>query len=232
MKLIDLISVDKEFFFEMVKICNETYRSSHDFSTYHKIIHSHRQKDDITTLIMDNDFIKGIYETLQQWNMDQKGAILEKYEVINKSIFDCQEYIAELYGIHLSDIDKKELGDLKDTLYLLFRNLKVMKSKRRIVGVSKTMHFLLPDLIMPIDGKYTMNSFFGYNKISKEASSEFDDMYYILNKFHDICCKYELSFNDCGSGELNTSVPKLIDNAIIGLTNNLEYAIDYLKSKR
>ena len=105
-----------------------------------------------------------------------------------------------------------------------------MKTKRKIVGVSKTMHFLLPDLVMPVDGKYTMNAFFGYNKLSKTVASEFDDMYSILQRFHDIAYKYKLSYNNCSVGGWNTSVPKLIDNAIIGLTNNLSFAIKYLTS--
>lgn len=214
----------------MVKKCNETYRSGHDLTSYLKIIGAHRRTKNITQLIEDDEFIRIIYETLKLFNMNQQGAILEEYEVIKKSILYCQEYLTELYRIQLNEISIKELSNLKDTLYLCFRDMKIMKSKRRIVGVSKTMHFLLPDLIMPVDGKYTMNALFGYNKLSKTATTEFDDMFYILKKFHDIARKYELSMNDCSLTGWNTSVPKLIDNAIIGLTNNIDYAIAYLKS--
>ena len=214
----------------MVKKCNETYRSGHDLSSYLKIIGAHRSVRNITQLIENDDFIRTIYETLKLWNMNQQGAVLNTYQTINESILNCQEYLNELYGIQLNAISAKELANLKDTLFLLFRDLKIMKSKRRIVGVSKTMHFLLPDLIMPVDGKYTMNALFGYNKLSKTATTEFDDLFYILRRFHDMACKFELSSNDCSQAGWNTSVPKLIDNAIIGITNNLDYAIDYLKS--
>jgi hypothetical protein len=46
----------------------------------------------------------------------------------------------------------------------------------------------------------------------------------------DIACKFELSLNDCSQTGWNTSVPKLIDNAIIGLINNIDHAKAYLKS--
>jgi hypothetical protein len=48
-----------------------------------------------------------------------------------------------------------------------------MESRRRIVGVSKTIHFLLPDLVIPIDGAYTLPYFFGYNKYDTSDESEF-----------------------------------------------------------
>ncbi|TSA46293.1 MAG: hypothetical protein D4R56_04160 [Deltaproteobacteria bacterium] len=230
MDLIDILFFDKVLFFEMVKKCNETYRSGHDLSSYLEIIGAHRSVGNISQLIEDDDFIRTIYETLKLWNMNQQGAVLESYQTIKESILNCQEYLNELYGVQLNVSSSKELANLKDTLFLLFRDLKTMKSKRRIVGVSKTMHFLLPDLIMPVDGKYTMNALFGYNKLSKTATAEFDDMFYILRRFHDMACKFELSSNDCSQTGWNTSVPKLIDNAIIGITNNLDYAIDYLKS--
>jgi len=230
MKLIDILFFDKVLFFELVKKCNETYRAGHDLSSYLRIIGAHRSVGNISQLIEDDDFIRTIYETLKLWNMNQQGAILQPYQTIKESILNCQEYLNELYGVQLNVISLKELANLKDTLFLLFRDLKIMKSQRRIVGVSKTMHFLLPDLIMPVDGKYTMNALFGYNKVSKTATTEFDDMLYILRKFHDLAYKFKLSLNDCSQTGWNTSVPKLIDNAIIGITNNLDYAIDYLKS--
>jgi hypothetical protein len=221
---------DKALFWEMVKKCNETYRSGHDLSSYLKIINAHRSVRNISQLIENDDFIRTIYETLKLWNMNQQGAVLQPYEIIKESIFNCQEYLNEIYGIQLNAISVKELSNLKDTLFLLFRDLKIMRSSRRIVGVSKTMHFLLPDLIMPIDGKYTMKALFGYNKLSTTAAAEFDDMFYILRKFHNLAYKFKLSFNECSQTGWNTSVPKLIDNAIIGITNNIDYAITYLKS--
>lgn len=230
MELIDILSCDKAFFLEMVNKCNETYRSGHDLSSYLQIIGAHRRTRNIVELTEDDEFIKTLYETLKLWNMDQQGAVLETYQTIKQSILDCQEYLVELYGAQLNEITPKWLESAKDCLYLLFRDLKIMKSKRRIVGVSKTMHFLLPDLIMPVDGKYTMNALFGYNKLSKTATAEFNDMFYILNRFHNIACKFELSLSNCCHGEWNTSVPKLIDNAIIGITNNADHAIAYLNS--
>ena len=95
MRLIDILSFDEELFFELINKCNETYRSGHDLSSYLKIINAHRRTNNIAVLIKDNEFIKLIYETLKLWNMDQQAAVLETYDVIKKSIFECQEYITD-----------------------------------------------------------------------------------------------------------------------------------------
>jgi len=231
MKIIDILSCDKELFLEMVKKCNETYRSGHDLSSYLKLIEAHRRTRNISELIKDDEFTRTVYETLKLWNMNQQGAVLETYQTVKQSILDCHEYLFELYDIQLNEITPIKLSSLKDTLFLFFRDLKIMNSRRRIVGVSKTMHFLLPDLIMPVDGKYTMSAVFGYNRLSRTATAEFNDLFYILSRVHDIACKFELTSNDCAPTGWNTSVPKLIDNAIIGVTNNIDHAIAYLNSR-
>ena len=60
-KLIDILSYDKVLFLEMVKKCNETYRSGHDLSSYLQIIGAHRRTRNIIQLIEDPDFVKTIY---------------------------------------------------------------------------------------------------------------------------------------------------------------------------
>ena len=91
-----------------------------------------------------------------------------------------------------------------------------MKSKRRIVGVSKALHFLLPDLIMPIDSSYTMPVIYGYNRYSNDREKETKDFIHIFRKTVEIAQRLNLSPSDIDGDGWNTSIPKLIDNAIIG----------------
>jgi hypothetical protein len=77
--------------------------------------------------------------------------------------------LGELYQYKLFEDIDNELTTIKELLEKVFINLKIMESTRRIVGVSKILHFLLPDLIIPVDGKYTLPAFYGYNKFSKSV---------------------------------------------------------------
>jgi len=69
------------------------------------------------------------------------------------------------------------------------------------------MHFILPDLIMPIDRKNTLNFFYGN---AAELENYFTR---IFSYSYEIAHRIDLqSFPD---STWNQSVPKIIDNAII-----------------
>ena len=91
-----------------------------------------------------------------------------------------------------------------------------MKSKSKIVGVSKTLHFLLPKLFPPMDRRYTMNFFYGHFNYYNNPSKEFKSFSILLREFYKIIQKLYLTSKDVDSLMWNTTVPKLVDNAIIG----------------
>ncbi|ODS39870.1 hypothetical protein BEH94_00110 [Candidatus Altiarchaeales archaeon WOR_SM1_SCG] len=85
----------------------------------------------------------------------------------------------------------------------------IMASSKKIVGNSKLYHHILPDLIPPIDGGHTLR-FFEYPndnepKIFIEVIKKFN---FIANSVNWDDIKQDNNFN--------TSIPKIIDNAIIG----------------
>jgi hypothetical protein len=151
--------------------------------------------------------------------MNQRGARLNEFEIVKESIKQHEPYLIDLYKNKLNSIDSLEgengLIIIRD-LEFVFCHLEIMKSKRRIVGVSKAMHFLLPDLVMPIDSTYTMPYFYGTNKYNEKAEKEFQTFLDIFTKTHRITKNLKLTNDDVDGEKWNTSIPKLIDNAIIG----------------
>jgi hypothetical protein len=185
----------------------------------------HRNVQDIIKLIKNDDFCRNLYRTLEAWDMDKRGARLNEYDILKESILQHGPYLIDLYKNKLDSIssleDKNGQKIIRD-LEFVFCHLEVMKSKRRIVGVSKAMHFLLPDLVMPIDSTYTMPYFYGTNKYNEKVEKEFQTYLDIFTKAHQITKKLKLSTNDADGKEWNTSVPKLIDNAIIGFDKTFD----------
>jgi len=149
--------------------------------------------------------------------MDQRGAKLASEAELEKSILQTKPSLLRLYQYKLHELTEKTAEEIRFSLELVFGGLKVMKSKRRMVGVSKTLHFLLPDLVMPIDSTYTMQAIYGYNKYSDDLKKETDDFINIFNKTFKIAKDLNLTSDDITGDQWDTSVPKLIDNAIIGL---------------
>ncbi|MBU4320378.1 MAG: hypothetical protein L6246_03330 [Thermodesulfovibrionales bacterium] len=217
--MFDFIFRNKNIFFYFVNICNEKYRSGHELSKYKEIIKKHTEHSNLEFLLNDPEMYPLIIETLKAFNMDQKGAKLTTAEKFKESLFlnHVKEDLIKLSNYKLFLIDRRQIEhEITGLLENVFCNLKVMETKRRIVGVSKALHFLLPDLVMLMDSKYTMTFFFGYNKYSKDVKDEFNVFKDIFIKTYDITRGLCLTQKDVDGKSWNTSVPKLIDNAIIG----------------
>jgi len=222
MKLIDIVTVSRKVFFAFVDECNRSYRSGDDLSLYREIIDIHNNtKIEFSKKLCDELFVSKIHDTLLAWNMNQRGARLADKETIKNSI--------SLIVGQLNDLNNYKLepgfemnGNVENLLKTVFLNLKIMESKRRIVGVSKAMHFILPNLIMPIDSKYTMDSFYGYNKYDNIPEREFKTFLNIFTRTITIVNRLNLTQDDVEGEKWNTSVPKLIDNAIIGCSRYID----------
>jgi len=87
-----------------------------------------------------------------------------------------------------------------------------MKTSGRLVSNSKVMHFVLPDLVMPMDRENTLRFFFGN---TGESPSRFLD---IMDCSYHVARKIDLRrFLD---KKWNQSITKVVDNAIISAMNS------------
>jgi hypothetical protein len=231
MELFEIIKNSRKLFFHCVKECNEHFKSGHGFKPYREIIDLHRSTGDLEKLLELDGFVNSIWRALEAWGMNQQSAKLNNKEELKNTIFRNKLLLTKLYEYKLHELDEKTLQDIVNKLGLAFGCLKVMKSKRRIVGVSKALHFLIPDLIIPMDGRYTIPAFFGRNKFSNNLEKETDDFMFIFRNSMKIAKDLNLTDEDVTGEQWNTSVPKLIDNAIIGLWKIIENKkIEELKS--
>jgi hypothetical protein len=219
-----ILTESRERFFFWVAQCHNNYRHGHDLELYREIVQLHRQTGSLDLILQDNGFHRLIWSTLEAWNMNQKGARLVSQEDLKNSLVVHRNALLQLYQYKLDRLSQHEIEhDVRGLLWVVFNGLKVMKSERRIVGVSKALHFLLPDLVMPIDSTYTMMFFYGYNKYSRDAKIEFQTFMKVFMENWRIANKLGLSQRDVTREGWNTSVPKLIDNAIIGLFKYIEH---------
>jgi len=76
-----------------------------------------------------------------------------------------------------------------------------------------------------MDGRYTM-SFYRYSNIPENLDGQFNIFKDVFIKSHHITKKLILSTNDVDNVKWNTSVPKLIDDAIIGFSKEFEEFVD------
>jgi len=203
---------NKDIFNYYVQVCNDKYRSGHDLSLYREIIDRHKGHNGLSAFLNDETIYPLIIKTLRAWNMDQRGARLTTIDKFKQSVSCRNQDLLKLSLYKLHSIDEDEIYDeIIALLRNVFMNLKVMESKRRLVGVSKAMHFILPDLIMPIDNKYTLTFF----NLSSNINKEWDHFETIFWEIFSLTRQLCLTQEDVNGEGWNTSVPKIIDNAII-----------------
>ncbi|GAG56273.1 unnamed protein product, partial [marine sediment metagenome] len=175
-------------------------------------------------LLSDSSFRNLLYETIYSW-MGQGRQWLKRKTDYLKAIDDINEKLEELRDESLENLVRQKRGiysDLKEKIKNIFIGLEVTNAHTKIVANSKTLHFLLPDLIPPIDGKYILR-FFGINStqlynsfLSLEKQAEL--LIRIMDSYYEIL---DFCFNEikqkCTQGDFHDySIPKIIDNAIWG----------------
>jgi hypothetical protein len=183
------------------------YRKGPDLYFYKKTIELRRSKP-LTELFEESDrYIELMYATLTAWDMNSRGAKMNYFDGFKNSILANKERLIQLSSERLETLQKGRIGEIKTRLEQIYTNLHLMESGGRLVSNSKVMHFILPDLIMPIDRQNTLNFFYGH---TNELESYFIR---IFDYSHEIAQRIDLrQFLD---DTWNLSVPKVIDNAII-----------------
>ncbi len=186
------------------------YRKDADFYFY-KLLMSERKHNPIENLLNTEkfeSFIGLIYITLISWNMNQRRAIIRPFNEFSSNIQSIKEHIIDLSEFQLAGLSSAhDLKFILDKLKQIYKKLDLMVSTAKLVSNAKTLHFLLPDLIMPMDRENTLKYF--YN--NKNES---------INKFLLIFkCSYEIvnriELNKYLDHEWNQTILKIIDNAII-----------------
>lgn len=168
--------------------------------------------------LRDDLFFDYLYATLTAWGLHRMGPGSTKLAEIGelKTSFERQkERIRALQPFELDNIPNDELGSVTLALWDVLDNLQVGVGETKIVAGSKALHHLLPNLIPPIDGEYTLRFFYNNRGTALNQGDEnaFKEIYPYFCQIALSCVK-EIG-KHIGHG-MNTSKTKVIDNAIVG----------------
>jgi len=180
-----------------------------------KVIDMIRKTDNYEALIRKDYFLKAVHITLIAWGLNRRGARLKKFDDFKENILNNIDAISSLKKYELEKLS--DLNQIKEQLLSVFNHLNVMESKAKLVSVSKTLAHFIPDLIPPIDYQNVYRFFYGDTSNPPNPRAEAKKFYEILQKFHGIQKKADLSKENHKLEGFNSSVPKMIDNAIWGV---------------
>ena len=163
-----------------------------------------------------------IYAVLTSWGMHRMGASgskMQSFVIFKESIAAVKREIKKLQQAVPQNLSLSDWHRLEK----VFKEMKVMASGTTIVGNSKVLAHLIPNLVAPVDREYTLNYLFGSKTFPNDLDREGRLMYKIHEEFY-----YPVSQNkifqkkakrwmaDIESFPWDTSNLKIIDNLVIG----------------
>jgi len=163
-----------------------------------------------------HDFIALVYATLGAWNMNSRGAKLAEFNEFKQSLMTQSTRMMDLANYRLESISSMDAERiLREFVECFFSDvLLVAEGKPRLVTYSKTLHFFLPHLFMPVDRRYTLTFFYGNTDVPRSVGKQFVKFSEIFLEFLKFATAVQLQpFQD---NTWNANIPKTIDNLIIG----------------
>jgi hypothetical protein len=163
-----------------------------------------------------------IYATLASWGMHRMGrggSKMGPFEEFRKSVEAVQPEIRAAQRLDYRRMREADWGILER----IFRSIKIMASRTSLVGHSKVMAHMAPNIVPPIDREYTLRYLRGTTNIRNSLNGEWAEMRCAIAEFF-IPVAMDAQFGKrvalwMGNQERfpwDTSTLKVIDNLVIG----------------
>lgn len=163
-----------------------------------------------------------VYATLASWGMHRMGkggSKMQPFDTFSRSVEPLKDRIAEAQHFTPQKMGSAEWAILN----VVFRGIKVMASGTSLVGNSKVMHHMMPNIVPPIDREYTLRYLRGNTNISNDLDWEWQIMREIISDFFiPIACDAKCNFKAIQwmatqvEYPWDTSLLKIVDNLVIG----------------
>jgi hypothetical protein len=203
-KVIEIKETIEKFVLQM----DQKYRFGPSIYFYEKVHSIRKSTDNITLFLNEEKNIEYLYSTLLAWDMNSRGAKMRYFTDFKKSILDNIEYFKNIEKISTNIMNVK-IYEISEYLKNIYNNLNIMYTDSKLVSTSKLLHFLFPDLIMPMDRTNTLKYF--YNNTG-ESSYKFLEILEFSQKVSNENIDWDKYIY---KSKWNTTIPKIIDNAII-----------------
>lgn len=131
---------------------------------HERAIARRRQHQTVDSLLADTQFLEYVYAVLPAWGMHRMGPQAAKvgdFVQITTALSDNTHAFQQLWPYRISALDAQSSVEVAATAWQIIAHVRVSTSQTQIVAGSKFIHYLLPDLIPPIDRQYTFAFFTG-----------------------------------------------------------------------
>jgi hypothetical protein len=208
---------------EIIANAQAYHRSYYDVKTFGgPSLYFHRKALENRSAMDFTRRLEYIYAALTAWGMHRMGSGGSKmlsFDAFRESTGPLAGTIEELKKVEPREMCEENWSKVAE----VFNGITIMESGTTIVGNSKVMAHLLPNLVPPIDREYTLRHLRGTTNIRngkerewllmKEILSEFFFPVWSNGKFRAVAAGWVA---DQTNFPWDTSILKVIDNLIIG----------------
>ena len=165
----------------------------------------------------DDAFLEDLYRIVKAWYGRRAWLLIPFDNSFKQEIRKAACKLDHLSGLSIMGANY-DVGTVAGQLWNVIGNLTMTTADAKIVSGTKAIHHLVPNLIPPMDNRYTGDFFLGYG-IGQGRETVFRRIYQAFTDLtHSLACNEE--FMERVGRDFNTSVTKTVDNAIIGYVEN------------
>jgi hypothetical protein len=184
---------------------------------HQRSIDRRREHPTVASLLDDTLFLEYVYAVLPAWGMHRMGqqkAKVGDFVQITTSLREAAPALEQLWPLRITELEEHESKEAAAVAWGVIAQIRVSTSRTQIVAGSKFLHHLLPDLVAPIDRRYTFNFFTGQTSVPSDRAA-FHDWFPQLAAIGRRC-REPIQKAIVRKGFMATGEAKVIDNAIMG----------------
>ncbi len=175
-----------------------------------RTISRRRQLGSVGAAVHDLRFRRDLRATLEAWGIGRRSSRLVDESTFTKALENVLGDLESLDGLQVSKLAQPE--QTIDQLWRMVERLGVVTNDAKVVAGTKTLHHLLPDLVVPIDRAWT-GAFFGWPPLYFQYQQS--RIFLHANRTFAEVARMVQPASYVAEG-WRSSESKLIDNAIVG----------------
>jgi hypothetical protein len=186
--------------------------TSEQLAAHRACIALRKQAGNVRAAVGDESFVRALHATLRAWGVGVRASRL-----LPKGDFAAalQAALPQLEELEPLTIGGELPFDFADRLWSLISTLGVVENAAKVVAGTKTLHHLLPDLVVPMDRAWTGTFFQFHLPEWQDPGSQRRILRIAYTQFAEVGRRAHPGQHVTGQG-WRTSPSKIIDNALIG----------------
>jgi hypothetical protein len=216
-----LADLDREFEQSLAVLTKRRPFTGPSVHFYQRTVRMVREAASLRDLAKSELFCDHVYAALTAWGMHRMGervaAKLTDFPIFQATLRSFLDEVDDLREMSICRLTQEETETLVKRLARLVERPGITAAGAPLVANAKTLHFLLPDLVPPVDRTYTCRFFYGRMQPPGSAAEVFTRVFTSLAA---LAKRRDAPVRGAIGSYICLGHAKALDNAIVGFVLN------------